>query len=455
VTRLRPSDWAAAQLAGWDAVVGPPTDDEAIGDDPVGHWAASGAVALTGAAAGPPLVPPGAGATVALGAQSAFAALLDRPAHQLGDWSTLLGERAFFAGLHRRSPWSAGGTCRAVACADGWLAVNLARDDDVAAVPAWVEGVAADASRYAAWELLDGAARRRSAAELAARAELLALPAAALPPAGEWVSRDRLVAGAVSAPVRRLPVASGPRPDAEARPLVVDLSALWAGPLCGRLLADAGARVVKVEWATRPDGARRGPAGFYDVLHAGQDSVALAADDPADRALLDRLLVRADIVIESARPRALEALGIEALDVCRRSATTWVAITAYGRTAPGRVGFGDDVAMAAGLAGTEAGGQPFPCADAIADPLTGMQAAVAALASFRSGGSRLLDVAMSDVVAATLAWSPSTATPARRAADVWVLDGPDGAHEIRSPEGTPARERAAGLGAHTDSWRGR
>jgi crotonobetainyl-CoA:carnitine CoA-transferase CaiB-like acyl-CoA transferase len=75
------------------------------------------------------------------------------------------------------------------------------------------------------------------------------------------------------------------------------------------------------------------------------------------------------------------------------------------------VGFGDDVAMASGLTARDSDDdQPLPCGDAIADPLTGMHAAVHALASFRSGGSRLLDVAMSEVVAGTVAWSPGLAS---------------------------------------------
>jgi hypothetical protein len=60
-----------------------------------------------------------------------------------------------------------------------------------------------------------------------------------------------------------------------ARPLVVDLSSLWAGPLCTQLLQDAGARVVKLESAARPDGARFGAPAFFDLLNAGKASVAL------------------------------------------------------------------------------------------------------------------------------------------------------------------------------------
>jgi hypothetical protein len=93
---------------------------------------------------------------------------------------------------------------------------------------------------------------------------------------------------------------------------VLDLSSLWAGPLCAHLLGLAGARVVKLESASRPDGARAGSAAFFDLLNAGKASVALDLSSRAGRDSLRRLIASSDIVIESARPRALRQLGIEA-----------------------------------------------------------------------------------------------------------------------------------------------
>src|SRR5204863_308785 len=58
-------------------------------------------------------------------------------------------------------------------------------------------------------------------------------------------------------------------------PLVVDLSSLWAGPLCARVLAGLGARVIKVESRTRPDGARFGPPAFFEMMHRHTQCVAL------------------------------------------------------------------------------------------------------------------------------------------------------------------------------------
>ena len=135
--------------------------------------------------------------------------------------------------------------------------------------------------------------------------------------------------------------------------------------------------------------------------------MALDFSDRDDLARLRRLLMRADIVVESARPRALAQLGIdvEAL-VHAVPGLVWVSISGYGRGGPGAnwVAFGDDAAAAAGLAVAtgSAQGSPLFCADAIADPLTGLHAALAALRSWRAGGGVLLDLALRDVAAHAL-----------------------------------------------------
>jgi crotonobetainyl-CoA:carnitine CoA-transferase CaiB-like acyl-CoA transferase len=181
--------------------------------------------------------------------------------------------------------------------------------------------------------------------------------------------------------------------------LVVDLSSLWAGPLCGHLLVLAGARVVKLESLERPDGSRRGPAAFFDLLNAGKRSVAIPFGDPS----FVRLLGAADLVVDSARPRVWANAGIDPAAVVAGRDATWLSITGYGRTGPwrDRSAFGDDAAVAAGAATLvgDPDGPPMFCADAYADPVTGIHAAVAALAAIVGGGSRVVDVGLRDVVA--------------------------------------------------------
>ncbi len=302
----------------------------------------------------------------------------------------LLGERAAIAGLRRRGAESCGGASRLLPCRDGWVAVSLARPDDVGLVPAWLELTAAPRDPWAA--IADAVAERPGAAVLE-RARLLGLPVAWLPASaarGEQPSpvRDRVVAP--GGPVRDI-----------ADVTVVELGALWAGPLCGSLLAACGASVAKVESTARPDGARGGPAAFFDLLNAGKRSVALDLTIGHDVALLRDLVLRADVVIEASRPRALEQLGIDARAVIASGGPrAWVSITGHGRTGAARdwVAFGDDAAVAGGLVAWDDDGPVF-CADAIADPVTGVVAAVGALEALASGGHHLLDVPLAAVAA--------------------------------------------------------
>jgi crotonobetainyl-CoA:carnitine CoA-transferase CaiB-like acyl-CoA transferase len=194
-----------------------------------------------------------------------------------------------------------------------------------------------------------------------------------------------------------------PRP-AGAKPLVIDLSALWAGPLCSHLLHLCGADVIKVESESRPDGARFGNTAFYDLLNQGKRSVSLDLTRPEGHNTLGQLIHKADIVIESSRPRALLQMGIDATEVLASTpGLTWISITGYGRREPQAnwIAFGDDAGVAAGLSDVmkAATGRYEFAGDAIADPLTGIHAALAAWESWRRGGSRLLSLAMADVTA--------------------------------------------------------
>lgn len=270
------------------------------------------------------------------------------------------------------------------------MAVSLPRAEDMEAVPAWLELDAVPDSVPAMWSAVASNLRRRDPSDLLARAQLLGLPAARV---GE--SADRV-------DVLRSPLGDAlPQPDPSAM-VVVDLSALWAGPLCGDLLARAGAQVVKVESTQRPDGARRGPPEFFDLMNGGKRSVVLDLQSRHGVRILHDLVRRADIVIEASRPRALAQLGLDAPDLVRSGGPRiWVSITGYGRSgdAANRVAFGDDAAAAGGLVVWK-DHVPLFCADALADPVTGLTAAHACLQALASGGRWLLDVSMTAVCAA-------------------------------------------------------
>lgn len=373
--------------------------------DPVQDWAESGIAALTGFLDGPPLIPPGRAATRAR-ELSGFVATASSGAVRL-DGARLLSERAAFTGHRRSGSVSAGGSCRLLPTADGWAAVSCARPDDPVLLGALVCAEIDDDP----WPVVGRWLREHTGAELAERAELLGVAAAP-----------------VAAPVAVPPVPAAPR-SVEGL-LVVDFSALWAGPLCSHLLGLAGARVVKVETPWRPDGARRGNPDFYRLLHAGHESVVLDPNVPGERDALRSLVAAADIVIEASRPRALAGFGLDA-DAFVADGGTWVSITAHGRGS-NRVGFGDDVAASAGLVGYDRG-TPVFVGDAIADPLTGLTAAALAMSAPSGGGGHLWDVAMSAVVAATLIDSDSVVPQTYRSGERWWVDTANGAVAVADP----------------------
>ena len=338
------------------------------------------------------------------------------------DGPALLGERAAIAGLTRRGAVSCGGSTRLLRAADGWLAVALPRPDDLDLLPAWI-GVDGDRPR---WSAVATAIRHRRLATLVESAGELGLAVGAL---GE----RRADATAVIA----TDLGRGPAPVSTLRGLrVVDLSSLWAGPLCGQLLAEAGMDVVKVESTRRIDGARHGPAAFFDLVNAGKSSVLVDLGERSGIEALRALVATADVVIESTRPRALAQLGIDAAErVAGGGPRVWLSITAHGRRPPHdvRTGFGDDAAVAGGVVARDRRGPVF-CADAVADPATGLVGAVAVVDRLLAGGRWLLDAALARV-GALMATGPTMA---------W--DG-----EVAAPRARPLPGRAAPLGRDTNA----
>jgi hypothetical protein len=372
---------------------------------PVLGWAASGGMALTGHADGPPVASPSAAFWLLSALAGELAAVTGATGVEVrADPGELVAGRAALAGFRRRGRVSAGGSARLLRAADGWCAVNLGREDDVAAVPAMIGALGLDGRRANAgagadggWEALEAAALETPAEALAGAAQLLGVPAGALP-------SGRPAAGPPPGRVSRIGA-----PSASARlagAVVVDLSSMWAGPLCARLLGLAGADVIKVESAARPDGGRSGERRFFNWLHGGHRSVALDFRSAAGRRALGALIAAADVVIEASRPRALAQLGLAPEVIPHRDGQVWLSITGYGRgdsARPERVAFGDDAAVAGGLVGWTGGGwgvgEPVFCADAIADPLTGVCGALAVARSVADGGGQLIDLAMRDVAA--------------------------------------------------------
>ena len=368
--------------------------------DPLPGWARSGLALLTGDADSHPVIPRRdyAGRLDAvIAVTKAFAALGGR---SITLDHRVFTERAAELGLHRRGRWSCNGAARLLRARDGWMTVNLARQDDVDMVPAWIGCECAGD----AWAAIERQATARLTTDFVSAGQLLGIPVSAVNQDGDEQWSARWTSGRRAARIARMTQPSGVRtgPWAERRPLVVDLSSLWAGPLCGHVLSLAGARVIKVESLRRPDAARFGPRRFFDRLHAGQESLVVDFAAAEGRSRLARLLAAADVVIEGSRPRAMEQLGVDVEAAFRANrALVWVSLTAYGRTGPwlNRVGFGDDTAAAGGLVADDEGGAPVFVGDALADPIAGLTAAAAAMAALYAGGGVLVDVALREAAA--------------------------------------------------------
>lgn len=406
-------------------------------------WARSGLMSLTGFADEAPLMCPVAITTCADGALAALASLAPVGALEDMSGSALLAERGAIAGHTRKGTTSPGGSCRLLQARDGQIALNLARDDDQAILPAWLEDeeVVDEASMIAAIQKL-------TMHDLVERGRLLGLAVAPVVPPPSTTTPWHTVVHVGSRATRR------------ASPRVLDLSSLWAGPLCTHLLHRCGADVVKVESLQRPDGARRGPPQFFDLLNAGKRSVALDLSNEAGRKQLRALIAQADIVVEASRPRALRQMGICAEKLIDQNpGLTWISLNGYGRKEPEEnwIAYGDDAGVAAGLSYLmrEVTGKAVIVGDAIADPLTGIHAALAAFVCHQKGGGRLLSLSLTNVVRHCIQFDRSTNVEAshQRQAD-WtrIAEG-----QVRAPQMRAAAVKARELGADTDAvfadWR--
>ena len=381
--------------------------DQAAASD----WAGSGLAYLTGPPDGEPDFSRAAVLAEARRVTADIAGLLGVEV----DAATMLAGRAGILGLTRNGRIAAGGATRLLATADGWAAIALPRAEDVAALPALVE---ADAVPDDPWTLLFGWAATRSTETVVARGQLLEIAVAGLEEVSAQPPAVRRSGGAA-------------RPRGVDGLLVADMSSLWAGPLCAQLLARAGAVVVKVESPNRPDGTRSGEPAFFDWMNFGKLSYTVDFDD--DAGALRQLLNTADIVIEGSRPAALRRRQLSADDVPGRAGRIWLRISGY-RGQPYRSAFGDDAAVAGGLVGAGTQGPVF-CGDAIADPLSGLEAARAVGQSLHRGGGELIDVSMAQV-AATYAALPRTS----RALSSSAIP-------VARPQPPPAGPSASPLGA--------
>ena len=192
---------------------------------------------------------------------------------------------------------------------------------------------------------------------------------------------------------------------------VLDLTHVLAGPYCTMTLADLGARVVKVEPPRTGDDTRAfppfkdGKSAYFAAINHGKSSIALNLKADDDRAIFDRLLERADVIVENYRPGVMERLGYGWEDLhARYPRLVYGAVSGFGHTGPDakRPAY-DMVVQARGgvmsITG-EKDREPVRVGASIGDIVAGMflcQGILAALLDRdRHGTGRKVDVAMLD-----------------------------------------------------------
>ncbi len=235
---------------------------------------------------------------------------------------------------------------------------------------------------------------------------------------------------------------------------VLDLSRVLAGPYCCMVLADLGADVVKVERPLLGDDTRHwGPpfhgddAAYFFSVNRDRRSVALDLTREQGRAVVRRLVQEADVVVENFLPRHLAALGLEAL---RDEATAvWVSVRGAGGDGPAGEQPGYDVMAQArsGLMSVTGTHEPTKVGVAVADVVTGLYAAVGALAGLVARRPLRVEVGLLEAAVSMLVNQASNALVGGR---VPSFGGND--HPNIAPYGpVPCADRPLVVGAGNDA----
>jgi crotonobetainyl-CoA:carnitine CoA-transferase CaiB-like acyl-CoA transferase len=201
---------------------------------------------------------------------------------------------------------------------------------------------------------------------------------------------------------------------------VVDFTRVLSGPYCTMLLADMGARVIKIEQPRRGDDTRawgppfvEGESAYFLSINRNKESLTLDLKHAQARPLIDALLQHADVVVENFRPGTMERLGLGYRDIRERfPRIVYCSISGFGQTGPrsSEPGYDAVIQGEAGLMSITgaADGPPFRLGVAIADIVSGMFAAqgvaMALLARVRTGLGQQVDVGMLDATAALLTY---------------------------------------------------
>ncbi|OYU16114.1 MAG: carnitine dehydratase [Alphaproteobacteria bacterium PA4] len=201
--------------------------------------------------------------------------------------------------------------------------------------------------------------------------------------------------------------AAGPLDDL----LIIDLSRVLAGPYATMVLADLGARVIKVERPGTGDDSRQiGPfqgtqSAYFASINRGKQSIALDLKDTADKAIFEALVARADVLVENYRPGVMRKLGL-GWDVlhARHPRLIYAAASGFGQTGPDAHKAAYDMVVQAmgGIMSVTGwpGGKPTRVGTSVGDITAGLFTVIGILSALhdraRTGEGQFVDVAMLD-----------------------------------------------------------
>ncbi|SEG92776.1 CoA:oxalate CoA-transferase [Thermomonospora echinospora] len=199
---------------------------------------------------------------------------------------------------------------------------------------------------------------------------------------------------------------------------VVDFTRVLAGPTCTRMLADAGARIIKIERPGTGDDTRAmgpftadGSSEYYRFANLGKESIALDLKEPGDLAVAKAMIAKADVVVENFRPGVMARLGLDPAELVREHPRLIVcSISGFGQYGPLHMQAAYDTVIQAisGImdATGEPDGGPTRVGTSISDILGGVFGycgiVTALTARERTGKGTTVDVAMLDATFSTM-----------------------------------------------------
>ncbi|UWQ06134.1 CaiB/BaiF CoA-transferase family protein [Aliiroseovarius crassostreae] len=217
---------------------------------------------------------------------------------------------------------------------------------------------------------------------------------------------------------------------------IVDLTHVLAGPYCSMILSDLGAKVIKVEMPGIGDDTRHFPpfrdghSAYFATINRDKQSIALNLKQDDDRAIFDKILTRADVVMENYRPGVMERLGYGWEDLhARFPQIIYGAVSGFGHTGPEALKPAYDMVVQArggvmSITG-EKNREPVRVGASVGDIVAGMFLGHGLLAALyhreRTGEGQKVDVAMLDSQLAILEHAVAISN------ETGVAPGPSGA----------------------------